>query len=140
MSSPEEQITVRRRPCTSCPYRRDVPSGVWHPDEYDKLPGYDGDVLEQFAAGATGLFFCHQLSGEVCAGWAGCHDMANSLAMRMNAARIDPAVYDYQSPIPLFGSGAEAAEHGKRGVAAPDAAAARVIRTVRRIQSRRTDR
>nr|WP_280343300.1 DUF6283 family protein [Nocardia neocaledoniensis] len=28
------------RPCVSCPYRRDVPSGVWDFGEYEKLRGY----------------------------------------------------------------------------------------------------
>ena len=32
---------VRPKPCASCPYRCDVPSGVWHPDEYAKLEVYD---------------------------------------------------------------------------------------------------
>jgi hypothetical protein len=31
-------------PCPSCPYRKDVPSGVWAPEEYDKLPAYDNDT------------------------------------------------------------------------------------------------
>lgn len=62
------------KPCASCPYRRDVPSGVWHPDEYTKLRRYDEDTSQQPA----GLFICHQTDAEndarrVCAGWVGCH-------------------------------------------------------------------
>jgi hypothetical protein len=52
-------ITVRKRPCPTCPYRRDVPSGIWQASEYSKLPRYDNDVPDQLAAGATGLFYCH---------------------------------------------------------------------------------
>lgn len=25
-------------PCGTCPYRRDVPAGIWHGEEYAKLP------------------------------------------------------------------------------------------------------
>lgn len=70
-------------------------------------------------ARATGLFFCHQLDDVLCAGWAGCHDMDNNAAVRMRAHQVDPAVYDYVSPVPLFASGAEAAAHGMRDIDAP---------------------
>jgi hypothetical protein len=129
-------ITVRKTPCPSCPYRRDVPSGVWDASEYDKLPGYDGDIPEQLAAGALALFHCHQRTGELCAGWAGCHDMENNLAMRMHGRDVDPAAHEYVSPVPLFGSGAEAAEHGKRHLAEPDDAARVKIAQLIRLQSR----
>jgi hypothetical protein len=43
-------------PCGSCPYRRDVPSGVWDAAEYEKLPRYDGPMADQPAR----LFLCHQ--------------------------------------------------------------------------------
>ena len=130
--------SVRGRPCPSCPYRRDVPSGIWDASEYDKLPAYDGDVPDQLAAGALGVFMCHQMSGQICAGWAGCHDMANNLAVRM-ARDIDPAIFDYVSPVPLFASGAEAAEHGKRQITRPGPAAVRQQRSIVRKQARRRD-
>jgi hypothetical protein len=51
-----------RNPCGSCPYRKDVPSGVWETLEYEKLPPYDGETFEQpFEA-----FFCHQQNGRLC--------------------------------------------------------------------------
>ncbi len=127
---------MRPRPCTSCPYRRDVPSGIWDPEEYAKLPGYDGDVPDQAAAGAFALFHCHQRDGNLCAGWAGCHDMTNSLAVRMNAERLGPGVYDYVSPVPLFASGAEAAEHGLRDVTEPSTSAVRAMRAIGQIRAR----
>lgn len=118
------KITPRRRPCSTCPYRRDVPSGIWDAHEYDKLPSYDGSTTEQVMAGAFALFFCHTADGSLCAGWVGCHDMAENLAIRMVAENIDyDAVLQYQSPVPLFGSGAEAAEHGKREISNPSPAA-----------------
>jgi Family of unknown function (DUF6283) len=130
-------LRPRRQPCSSCPYRRDVPSGIWEAEEYAKLPGYDGDVPEQIDAGALGVFMCHQADGQICAGWAGCHDMANSLAIRLATPEVDPAIVDYRSPVPLFGSGAEAAEHGMRDVAAPGEAAVAKAEGLRRTRARR---
>lgn len=123
-------ITVRKRPCGTCPYRLDVPSAIWNAADYAKLGRYDGDVPDQIAAGATKLFDCHLRSGELCAGWVGCHDMLNSLAIRLAAMEgdeIDPAVFQYGSPVPLFPTGAAAAAHGMRDIEAPGPAARRKI-------------
>lgn len=126
------------RPCESCPYRRDVPSGVWVADEYDKLPAYDEDTPYQ----PTGLFLCHQQDGRVCAGWVGCHG-DQLLALRLAAAAGDMstadvvACLDYTSPVPLFNSGTEAAEHGKADIPAPGASARRVMAKVTRTKDRR---
>lgn len=122
------------RPCESCPYRRDVPSGVWAAEEYDKLPRYDDPTYAQPA----GVFLCHQRDGRVCAGWAGCHDGAHLLALRIavRAGEMTVASYratvTYSSPVPLFASGSEAAVHGKAGINQPGAPARRVIAKVSR--------
>jgi hypothetical protein len=123
------------RACGSCPYRRDVPAGLWAAEEYAKLPRYDAETGRQ----PLGVFRCHQGDGRVCAGWAGCHDTENLLALRIAAARgvLSPqvlaAVLAYRSPVPLFATGAQAAAHGLSGVSAPDARARRVAdRLVRR--------
>jgi hypothetical protein len=115
----EQKITVRPRPCATCPYRRDVPSGVWAESEYAKLPAYDGTTGEQAEAGAFAPFHCHSTPETLCAGWVGTHDMDESLAMRMQGGRMDPAVWQYESPVPLFASGAEAAAHGMRDLEHP---------------------
>ena len=118
-----------KSPCGTCPYRRDVPSGVWHEEEYAKLPRYDEDTGMQ----PMGVFGCHQQDGHVCAGWAGCHDMEDNMALRiavmngtMSGADFE-ATLDYVSPVPLFATGAEAAEHGRARIAAPDDKAKRAI-------------
>jgi len=133
-------ITVRKRPCSSCPYRRDVPSGIWQASEYDKLPAYDGDTADQVLARATGLFHCHSQPANLCAGWVGCHDMTQSFAVRFNSRDVDPAVYDYVSPVPLFASGAEAAEHGKRDLPRPGPRAQRKIGQLLRRRELAADR
>lgn len=72
------------RPCQFCPYRRDVPSGVWSEEEYAKLPPYDRPTYAQ----PTRLFRCHVHDRDsdqatVCGGWAGCHDGDHMLALRI---------------------------------------------------------
>jgi hypothetical protein len=126
-------------PCGSCPYRRDVPSGVWHEDEYAKLPPYDNETWAQ----PPTVFLCHQQDGRVCAGWAGCHDMYESFGLRLAASRgmmsdedIERTL-DYESPVPLFASGREAAEHGLARIERPGADAGRMIGKLERRATRR---
>lgn len=113
--------TPAARPCGSCPYREDAPSGLWERDEYEKLPPYDRPTGEQ----PPKAFFCHQQDGRLCAGWVGCHDMNESLGLRIAAASgaISAQAYetalDYKTDVPLFASGEEAAEHGLREVDSP---------------------
>lgn len=131
-------IAPKPYPCASCPYRKDCPSGVWMRDEYIKLPPYDErEVISQPMA----LFYCHQSDGTLCSGWVGCHDMDHSLAVRLAARNVSnsdlDAIFDYVSPVPLFASGAEAAEHGMRDVEDPGPEAERVMA---KLQDRRERR
>jgi hypothetical protein len=131
------------RPCGTCPYRRDVPSGVWDASEYEKLPRYDAPTPFQ----PTNVFVCHladQKRGlyRICAGWAGCHDGYELLSLRIavsdSVAMISPRTYDltaeYQSPVPLFASGAEAAAHGMRDIETPDQTATVAIEKILRVR------
>lgn len=125
-----------RRPCRTCPYRQDVPSGVWDRSEYDKLPRYDRPTPYQPAS----IFVCHLTEGNgklhrVCAGWAGCHDGDELLALRISVSTsvrvISPETHRltvlYESPVPLFASGAEAAAHGLRDLEDPSEGARSAI-------------
>lgn len=125
------------RPCGSCPYRRDVPSGVWVAEHYEMLPKYDLETPYQ----PTGVFLCHQNNGKACAGWAGCHNRQGRgrdlLALRFGAlfgvaGAVLDAIDAYVSPVPLWPSGAAAAAHGLAEVEAPGPAAERVIEKVQR--------
>ncbi|MFD8648683.1 DUF6283 family protein [Streptomyces mirabilis] len=131
-----------KRPCASCPYREDVPSGVWSEEDYAKLPRYDGPTYAQ----PGGLFLCHQHDRDdnrarVCAGWAGCHDMTQSMALRVAqlTGEVTPetaeAVYDYTSPVPLFATGADAAAHGMREIDDPGPEALRAMDKIRRARN-----
>jgi hypothetical protein len=110
-------------PCASCPYRRDVPSGIWHSSEYRKLPEYDGETWEQSPL----PFYCHQRDGNLCAGWVGCHGPRELLALRIVARVLDPSTWTYISPVPLFGSGREAMQHGMAEIKSPGAKARRLL-------------
>lgn len=123
-----------KAPCGTCPYRRDVPAGIWDASEYEKLPRYDGETVEQLLAGGTALFFCHQNDGHLCAGWVGCHDMGEAIALRLHP--VHPDTFDYVSPVPLFASGAEAAAHGLSGIDRPDASARAAIAKLERRRAR----
>jgi hypothetical protein len=109
-------------PCGSCPYRRDVPSGIWAPHEYDKLLQYDGETWEQSPA----VFLCHQRNGRICAGWLACHDPQELLALRMDPD-IDPSAFAYKTKVPVFSSGAQARAHGLREYKRPGARASKMM-------------
>lgn len=110
-------------PCVTCPYRQDAPSALWDESHYDLLPAYDNPFPEQ----PQNVFCCHKNDGRLCAGWVATHDMGSNLALRVRAITggIDPAVFDacldYESPVPVFGSGQEARDHGMRDYENPSA-------------------
>lgn len=129
--SEERQLAPRRTPCATCPYRVNVPSGVWDPEEYDKLRRYDGDTAYQ----PPNLFMCHQAEGDICRGWF-CHrDPADLLAVRLAVlyGTLNPVyveAWDSHQAEGLFRSGEEAAEHGKREVMLPDERARAAIEKI----------
>lgn len=129
-------------PCRFCPYRRDVPSAVWGYEEYEKLRGYDGQTGTQ----SPWLFQCHVADADspqrrMCGGWVGCHDVGELLAVRFAVItdRISQETFEviqqYHSPIPLFGSGAEAADHGQCDMHNPGPRARTAQRRIARIRS-----
>lgn len=122
-----ETLTCAARPCASCPYRKDVPSGLWSPIEYTKLLAYDGEVLDQLVKGAIGVFMCHQKDGNLCAGWLAAHGTDNLLALRMVRGDIDPKVWGYETDAPVFRSGEAAFNHGMRDIKKPGPKALRLM-------------
>lgn len=128
--------TCAKAPCKSCPYRRDVPSGVWAKSEYDKLKTYDGDIGDQLMKGASGIFLCHQRDGHLCAGWIATHGAANLAALRLTREKIAREIFTYKSPVPVFSSGEEAARHGMRDIKRPRAEALSTINRLSRKKAR----
>ncbi|WP_230854502.1 DUF6283 family protein [Arthrobacter terrae] len=127
ITSGPDPAKPRKSPCASCPYRKNVPSGVWDGSEYQKLPGYDGEIHEQKTAS---IFMCHQQDGCVCSGWLGHRsEPGDMLAVRLGLMRgsLDLGCLDYTTNVPLFDSGAAAAEHGLADVQSPGRKAQAVI-------------
>lgn len=138
---------IRSMPCRACPYRRDVPSGLWAEHEYDKLSDYDKPTAEQPMA----VFACHATPETYCHGWAVVHMNRGGdpgdphghpydlLALRLSmiTGRWDGVMPD--ESVPLFASGAEAAAHGKAEIDSPSpeakAAVARLIRRYPRLEA-----
>lgn len=120
-------------PCGSCPYRRDVPSGIWAPHEYDKLVAYDRPTMEQPGA----VFLCHQRDGCICGGWLACHPKrgpSGLLALRLSAMKgeLDLGVLDYTTDVALFASGEEARRHGRRRITNPGTKARKMVAGLQR--------
>ncbi|MFG6083753.1 DUF6283 family protein [Paracoccus litorisediminis] len=115
-------ISPPKVPCGSCPYRKDVPPGIWAAEEYEKLPLYDGETWEQSPA----LFMCHQRDGCLCGGWLMAHDRDQLLALRISR-NLSPEVWTYNPEVEVWESGAAAAEHGKAGIDNPSREAQRKI-------------
>lgn len=111
-----DRLRCPPRPCASCPYRADHPSGVWAESEYRKLAGYDPELP---ALGDQAVFHCHQENATghetVCAGWLGVHG-ARVLAVRLALARgqLEPEDVDRAeaTDVPLHASGTAAMEAG----------------------------
>lgn len=126
-----------KTPCSSCPYRQDAPSGLWDASEYDKLPLFD--VPDATVA----VFHCHKADGRLCAGWCGTHDLRSLIGFRLHIAAgnipldVAEAAINYEPPVPLFSSGAEAAEHGKRDLDDPSLETRIVADRMRRSAQRR---
>jgi len=117
---------VHDRPCAGCPYRQDVPSGVWAEEEYEKLELYDGTVDTQPPI----VFACHDSKrdtrGTICRGWLDTHGPYNLLALRLAVARgrLPKEIMNLeQSSVPCFESGEEAWFHGMQDIDDPGEAA-----------------
>lgn len=135
---PDQPPLPAKNPCGSCPYRQDAPSGLWHESEYDKLREYDRETGFQ----PSDFFFCHTTTERLCAGWVGCHDMDENMALRLASLGVNPnvrpedvdAVRDYSTDVPLFGSGEEAYRHGMAEYENPGPRVDREIRKIKRMR------
>ena len=124
---PDDPV-VRKGPCGSCPYRRDVPSGVWSFNEYEKLRGYDEITPYQ----PHGLFMCHATPEALCHGWAVVHTTRGH-EFDLLALRVHRWEGEVPEPaVPLFGSGNEAADHGQADIEHPGPKAVETIAKLQR--------
>jgi hypothetical protein len=118
---------IRKEPCSACPYRQDVPSGLWAHQEYEKLRLYDAPTPEQPSA----PFACHATPEHYCHGWAVVHSSRGNefalLALRLRGIRdVPPAA------VPLMFSGNDAANHGEADIDEPSLDAVEAIQKLLR--------
>lgn len=128
-------------PCATCPYRKDVPSGIWDAEEYAKLPAYDNPTAMQPVA----LFMCHSSPAGLCTGWLQSHANRSHefdlLALRLprNLDRAEVSKVALAEPaVPLFRTGKAAAKHGMKAINRPGkkarAAVARIVKKRKKTQ------
>lgn len=112
-------LLVNKNPCTTCPYRKDVPSGVWAQEEYEKLRDYDREDERM----ALATFLCHQstVAGRnmACKGWVMVH--RESVAVRVACAKgqLDYRTCFEETDVELYESGNAAADAGERQIKRP---------------------
>lgn len=127
-----EPLYMAPTPCTTCPYRRDVPSGIWDRSEYEKLPAYDH---RDFGESPMAVFHCHQepMIGKptVCHGWLSVHP--DCIAVRM--ARFSGLITkEHMAQIPIkpdpkpYDSGQQAYRAGIKGIRRPGKKAEAAVR------------
>ena len=112
------------RPCNTCPYERSTAAGIWHPDEYRKLPEYDH---RPEGPGPFAVFHCHQENitetPTVCRGWLAVHPDCTAVRMGLAMGHLTPDQRDAAAapwPNPdLYESGAEAFAAGMAAVQEP---------------------
>lgn len=113
-------LAVLRNPCASCPYRVDHPSGVWVEEEYEKLRRYATN--ESF-----GTFLCHLspvLGDEtVCRGWLSVECESAAARLAVGRGEVNPDDLYEPCSVPLYPSGAAAADAGEERIRNPGARA-----------------
>jgi len=117
MNSP---LRVDARPCPTCPYRTDCPSGLWAATEYEKLKAFDE------MPGRIATFLCHQSNATgtptVCRGWAITHGDGAAVRIALAIGELPPHAVE-PTDIELWPTGRAAAEHGLAELAEPGPAA-----------------
>lgn len=107
------QLLCLPNPCSTCPYRRDTPPGIWAREEYDKLPAWDDE------RNLAGTFLCHQGNRQaLCRGWMEVHH--RNFAVRMAVLSCSPPAGGWKPcDVALYDSGAQARAVGLKGLCKP---------------------
>jgi hypothetical protein len=126
-------LQVNPEPCFSCPYRKDVPSGVWHTEEYEKLRKYDEPPIGEMPA--LEIFLCHQtkVAGQeiVCKGWCMVHIDSIAVRLAQLQGQLFPEAFT-PTKAELHASGNAAADFGEKDIKRPKANAVKVSEKLRR--------
>ena len=122
------KLIVPTKPCESCPYRKDVPRGIWDKSEYEKLRDYDDGPQGQQSFSA---FLCHhspQIGQDaVCRGWLSVHSESVAVRLMIIKGTVTPEQVYAETPCELYASGNEAADAGIKGIKRPSIKAREAI-------------
>lgn len=125
MSEPLDCLPV---PCTSCPYVRSTPPGIWDRTEYERLREFspEGGAVPPLA-----IFLCHQTHvlgrKTICRGWLSVEAESAAVRLLLIQKKVAPEQVWADVPTTLYASGKEAAAAGIAGVPKPSLAARRMM-------------
>lgn len=133
-----KKLVCRTAPCETCPYRRDVPSGIWSAQEYQKLPEYDRPTSWQ----PPRVFHCHTSPDFVCTGWAQVHGRNPARGYELLSLRIAACFGRVlekipRPAVPLFESGRAAAKHGMKCLNRPSRKAREAVAKILAARARK---
>ena len=130
-------LRVNRDACSTCPYLKATPPGVWHRVEYEKLRYFDVGEEAEWPDGsrhrvpALGTFHCHQENASgiptACKGWVVVHRDSVAMKVAMIYGAIDPDDVPFEHDDRYYATGTEACEAGLTGVVDPSDVAKKVI-------------
>lgn len=130
------KFTAAPNACSSCPYLRSTPPGVWDRTEYEKLPSFDQNPC------MGPVFLCHQhapADKALCVGWLAVHDIITTRLL-VATKQLDGASMPPYDPKVYYSSGREACDAGLAGVDTPSWAAKLTVRKIVKQQRRRRRR
>jgi hypothetical protein len=117
-------MALNPTPCSSCPYRKDCPPGIWAKEEYQKLREFDG------FPGRVATFLCHQSSATgiltLCRGWLSVHRDGIAVRVLLAKGEVTESQVYAEPKVELYASGNEAADAGERGIRQPGERAKRM--------------
>jgi hypothetical protein len=107
-----------RLPCPQCPWRKDIPAGVFPPDAFR----HSAKTCEDMSLTTFACHMAGKASPKTCAGFLRSTDAEHNLAMRIQTARgeYDPRQLNRDQRVPTFATYAEMAV--ANGVPADDPA------------------
>lgn len=115
-----EKYHILPQPCSTCPYAKATPPGIWHPEEYEKLPRYDERelTLDDDVRPLLRPFGCHNRAVErdtLCRGWLSVHGDSLAVRVLILEGKIKPSDVPPENEPGLYASGREACDAGLAG-------------------------
>jgi hypothetical protein len=120
---------VNPHPCSSCPYAKSTPPGVWAEHEYEKLRRFDEGY--QFIPEMS-TFLCHQTTATgvdtLCRGWLTVHRETPACRILAMSGHISWDELYREPVVELYESGAAAADAGQAAIKKPGTRAKKMVK------------